>query len=116
MSARAWIVCGALVGGAGVALGAIGAHVLEERLESFPNGKGPATYETAVRYQMYHAAALALAGFVMLRRRSRAAGIAGWCFLFGTLLFSGMLYAWLLGGPTWLVHVVPFGGLAMIAG
>jgi len=34
----------------------------------------------------------------------------------GTMLFSGMLYAWVLTESKALVMIVPLGGLAMIAG
>jgi len=42
--------------------------------------------------------------------------VAGWSFVFGTILFSGSLYAWALTGARWLVALTPIGGLAFIVG
>jgi len=47
---------------------------------------------------------------------ARAAGLAGWCFLGGTLLFSGSLYLLVASGQRWLGAVTPFGGLLFMAG
>ena len=43
---------------------------------------------------------------------------AGWAFLFGILIFSGLLYALVLVGPEyrWLGAIVPIGGLLLIVG
>jgi uncharacterized membrane protein YgdD (TMEM256/DUF423 family) len=41
---------------------------------------------------------------------------AGVCFLLGTLLFSGSLYALVLSGVRGLGAVTPIGGVAFIAG
>jgi uncharacterized membrane protein YgdD (TMEM256/DUF423 family) len=73
-------------------------------------------YETAVRYQMYHALGLVLAGMQIARNRSRLLPLAAAAFLLGIVLFSGGIYGWLLTGIAPLVHVVPFGGLAWILG
>jgi uncharacterized membrane protein YgdD (TMEM256/DUF423 family) len=100
-----WIVVGSVLGFLGVAAGAFGAHALRgslppDRLEVF---------ETAVRYQMYHALALALAGLL------DASG-AGWAFFAGTLVFSGSLYLLVLLDQRWLGAVTPIGGVLMLVG
>jgi uncharacterized membrane protein YgdD (TMEM256/DUF423 family) len=74
------------------------------------------TYETAVRYQMYHALGLILVGALMASNRSRGLPLAGAAFLAGIVLFSFGIYGWLLTGVKPLVHIVPIGGLAWIAG
>ncbi|MBI3837716.1 MAG: DUF423 domain-containing protein [Planctomycetia bacterium] len=74
------------------------------------------TYETAVRYQMYHALGLILVGMQMARNRSRLLPLAAAAFLAGIVLFSGGIFGWLLTGAKPLVHVVPIGGVAWIAG
>lgn len=106
---------GAFSAAAGVALGAFGAHALRAHLAS----DMLAVYETAVRYQMYHAFALLAAGLA-----GRSAGdmpgrlllAASWAFGAGTLLFSGSLYALALTGAGALGAVTPAGGLAFLAG
>jgi uncharacterized membrane protein YgdD (TMEM256/DUF423 family) len=74
------------------------------------------TYETAVRYQMYHALGLMLVGAQMAGNRSRLLSLAAGAFLVGIVLFSCGIYGWLLTGLKPLVHIVPLGGLAWIAG
>ncbi len=74
-----------------------------------------AVFETAARYQMYHALAL-LAVALLRRRRSAAAAVAGWAFLIGIILFSGSLYALALSGAKWLGMITPAGGVALLVG
>ena len=114
MTGRFWIALGAFLAGTAVAAGAVGAHVLEETYE-LP-AEQLQTYETAVRYQMYHALGLLVVGLVAARRRSVWATAAGCAFLIGIILFSGGLYAWLWSGESLFVRVVPIGGLAWIIG
>lgn len=112
MSAKSWIFCGALLAGLAVAAGALGAHGLESKLSP----KDLATFEVAVRYQMYHALALVLIG-VLLRAGSRTSTqIAGCAFLLGIVGFSGGLFAWLFTQQKWLMIVVPVGGTTFIVG
>jgi uncharacterized membrane protein YgdD (TMEM256/DUF423 family) len=77
-----------------------------------------AIFDTAIRYQMYHALAIVLAGLVLDRRPSVAWRFAPWAFLFGVVLFSGLLKMLTVAGPewSWLGAVVPLGGASMIAG
>ncbi len=64
---------------------------------------------------MYHALALLAVGWQVERGHARAVA-AGWCFLAGTLLFSGSLYLLTLCGIRWMGAVTPLGGVAFIAG
>jgi uncharacterized membrane protein YgdD (TMEM256/DUF423 family) len=73
-------------------------------------------WETAVRYQLYHALALLAVAWVVTRWPSAAATAAGWLFIAGTLVFSGSLYALSLSGIRWLGAITPIGGVAFIAG
>lgn len=122
MTPRAMLIAGALLAGAGVAIGAFGAHGLERRLQGGERGLNLAQrlawYETGVRYHMYHALALvALAAFAT-RAPSGLASLAAGAFVVGILLFSGSLYAMTLGPAAWkkLGMVTPLGGLAFLAG
>ena len=109
---RAWAVAGALSAFIAVAAGAFGAHMLRSRLS--PDLL--AVFETAARYQMYHALALLAVAFALSRWPSPAARTAGWLFIAGTLLFSGSLYALALTGTRWLGAITPLGGLCFLAG
>ncbi len=95
-----------------VAAGAFGAHGLRARLS--PDLL--AVFETAARYQMYHALALLAVGWAVTRWPGPWPVRAGWLFAVGTLVFSGSLYALALSGMRWLGAVTPLGGLAFLAG
>jgi uncharacterized membrane protein YgdD (TMEM256/DUF423 family) len=108
---------GALSGAVAVAAGAFGAHALRARLEP----RMLEVFETAARYQMYHALALFAVAWMITRVGAspsalRLATISGWCFIAGTLLFSGSLYAMALSGVRALGAITPLGGVAFIAG
>lgn len=104
-----------LLGGAGVLLGAFGAHGLKARLGS----AGLDTWHTAVSYHLIHALALLAIG-IWLRTLSApvpaALLVAGWSFVAGVLLFSGSLYLLALGGPRLLGPVTPLGGVTFLVG
>lgn len=109
---RLFFALGAASGLIGVAAGAFGAHGLEGRLPADRLD----VYETAARYQIYHALALLAVAWASTRWPGAAATAAGWLFVAGTLLFSGSLYALSLTGTRWLGAITPFGGLAFLAG
>ena len=117
---KIWLLAGIVLGLLSVGLGAFGSHGLEARFK--PDGfsaeelKKIANWETAVRYQMYHALALLALGTLAIRRCGVAIHAAGTAMTLGTLLFSGCLYGWVLDGPRFLVHIVPIGGILMILG
>lgn len=112
MSERTLYVIGALTALLAVAAGAFGAHLLEGRIE--PERLG--TWETAARYQMYHALALLVAARASARWPRSTCGLAGTFFLIGMIIFSGTCYALALGGPSVLGAVTPFGGLSLMIG
>jgi uncharacterized membrane protein YgdD (TMEM256/DUF423 family) len=95
-----------------VGAGAFGAHALKARLS--PDLLD--VFETAARYQMYHALALFAAAWAVTRWPGPWPVRAGWLFVVGSLLFSGSLYALALSGVRWLGAVTPFGGAAFLAG
>ena len=111
-SSRWLVLIGCVSAGLGVAAGAFGAHMLKDLLE--PNML--AVYDTATRYQMYHAFGLVLSGLVVRVGRDSGASKAGWLFLAGTLLFCGSLYGVSLLGIRWLGAVTPVGGVLFIVG
>jgi uncharacterized membrane protein YgdD (TMEM256/DUF423 family) len=117
MSGTFWVRTGAILGFLAVAAGAFGAHYLKERLKLEP--RMLETFETGVRYQMYHALAILAVGVLMSQGASGAAlQVAGWAFLAGILLFSGGLYGLALGlGPrNVLGPITPFGGISFLVG
>ena len=110
-----WLTLSGISGFLAVALGAFGAHGLQARLDGVADGaKRLSWWQTAAHYHLLHALALAVVAFAITR--APQARFAGDGFCFGTLLFSGSLYAMALGGPRWLGAVTPLGGLAFLAG
>ncbi len=109
---RPFLAVGLLLALLGVAAGAFGAHGLRDTL-------GPsrlATWETAVRYQMYHALALVLLGLLAARWPSVGWSGPGILLAAGTLIFSGSLYALSLTGVGVFGAVAPVGGLCLLGG
>jgi uncharacterized membrane protein YgdD (TMEM256/DUF423 family) len=107
--ARGWLAVAALLGAAGVAIGAGGAHALRATIVP----EYLATFETGVRYHLIHAVALlalALAG------EARPIALPAALLTAGVVLFSGSLYALALGAPTRLGIVTPLGGVALLLG
>tara|TARA_B110000977_G_C10998879_1_gene462998 strand:- start:449 stop:832 length:384 start_codon:yes stop_codon:yes gene_type:complete len=101
------------LGAISVLIGAFGAHGLEEILSN--NGRIE-TFETAVRYQFYHAIALLIVGLLMRFNESKYLIWAVRFFLLGILVFSGSLYILSLTNYTLLGAVTPLGGLFFILG
>ena len=113
MSGANWIRIGAILGGLAVVAGAFGAHGLRERLDA----RSLEVFETAAKYQMYHALALMAVGVLaMMGRGGASLAVAGWSFLVGILIFSGTLYGLSISGLRWLGAITPIGGVAMIVG
>lgn len=108
---KIWLVA-SLLGAAGITAGAFGAHMLEQRLSE----SALATFETAVRYQMYHALALLWLGSAAKSEGIVRMRLTAWCWIAGILLFSGSLYAVSLFGIRSFGMVAPIGGTLLIAG
>jgi len=109
---RLFFALGALAAFIAVALGAFAAHGLKARLDAAML----VTFETGVRYHMYHALALLAVGWAATRWPGAAINASGWLFVAGIVLFSGSLYVLSLTGARWLGAVTPLGGLAFLGG
>jgi len=109
---RLFAVMGAASALLAVAAGAFGAHALRARLA--PDLL--AVFETAVRYQMYHALALLFVAWAATHWPLAPVRAAGWLFVVGTVVFSGSLYLLALTGVRGFGAVTPLGGLAFLAG
>jgi|SRR5690625_1684997 len=105
MSARTVSVLGAVLAGLAVALGAFGAHALEGRVVA---GRLD-TFETAVRYLMYHALGL------LLLARIPGTAVAAGLMTAGIAVFSGSLVLLVLTDTGWLGAITPIGGVLMIS-
>lgn len=111
-----FIQAGALFGALAVALGAFGAHALKAMLTA---SNRTDTFETAVKYQFYHALALVVVGLLMKggdQNVQKLLNWSGYAFIGGILIFSGSLYAICFTGITKFGATAPIGGLLMILG
>lgn len=113
MNAKYIIILAALLGMTGVALGAFGAHGLEDTL--IENDRVD-TFNTASRYHMYHALALLALAWMATRRPSPWVNRAAVMLMLGTLLFSGSLYVLAIADLGIMGAVAPLGGTALIVG
>lgn len=97
----------------GVAAGAFASHALKGSLSE----KALGIFETATRYQMYHALGMGLVALLIAQGGSLAPlTLAGWAFGVGILLFSGSLYALSLTDIRLLGAITPLGGAAFLIG
>ena len=103
---------GSILAGLGVVFGAFGAHALKASLSP----KMLDTFETGVRYQMYHGLGLLALAWAVSQWPERRLVPAAWLLLAGTVVFSGSLYLLVLTGARWFGAVTPFGGVALITG
>lgn len=113
---RISVFCGLILIVFAIILGAFGAHSLKEILEP----EKLISFETGVRYQMYHGLALLIVGFNEDKFRSDIRWFY-YLILAGVVLFSFSIYFLaiqdVLGVKLgFLGPVTPLGGLSLIAG
>lgn len=109
--ARRSLVVGAVLGLLGVAAGAFGAHGLRDTVSA----RDLEIWQTGAHYQQLHAVLLVVIG-LHGRAHGRALGVAATLLTVGVLVFSGSLFAMVLGGPRILGAITPLGGLCLMAG
>ena len=110
------LIFGSLFGGLAIILGAFGAHLLKKKLTS----EQLQSFETGVKYQMYHAIVLLLLGFHLNISATIKAYIV-YSFIIGTILFSFSIYGLVLSSANnkklkFLGPITPLGGLFLVAG
>lgn len=109
------IITGAIHAFLAVAFGAFGAHALKNILDDYSSG----IWDTAVQYQMFHAAGLILIGILMskgLFGEMKQLRIARNLLNFGIVFFAGSLYVLAITGIKWLGAITPIGGVLFLAG
>lgn len=96
-----------------VVLGAFGAHALKEKLEP----EVLASFETGVRYMMYHAIVLLFVNTYsgLVEKIKNRVSIL---FIVGIIFFSGSIFAISAGGvpAKYIWFITPLGGLLLILG
>lgn len=108
------LIIAGIYGALAVVLGAFGAHLLKDKFtKDLLN-----SFETGVRYQLFHALVLLVIGF-NLNLDSILAQRSAWLFILGTFLFSFSIYGLCFSSISgkklkFLGPVTPIGGLCLI--
>ncbi len=110
------LIVAALYGGLAIILGAFGAHALKKIFTQ----EQIASFETGVKYQMYHAIVLLIIG-TQLPLVNSLEVVMVWLFIIGTLLFSFSIYGLSISSAKGnkikiLGPITPLGGLLLVAG
>ena len=110
-TSRVLIMAGGILGLLGVVAGAMGVHALRDTLDA----RALSTFETGVRFQMYHALALLAAGLLAGQWKTGIVKLSGVLFTVGVVLFSGSLYILAITGIGVFGAIAPLGGLSLMA-
>ena len=105
-----WIGIAAINMVIAVALGAFGAH----GLENIVSAQQLEWWHTATLYLFIHALGLLVVGLLIRLKYTTQA--TAWLLQIGIIIFAGSLYAMTLGAPRWFGAITPIGGVLMIAG
>ncbi|UKM65267.1 DUF423 domain-containing protein [Flavobacteriaceae bacterium GSB9] len=108
------LLTGAVVGATGVVFGAFGAHALKDLVSV----EAQQSFETGVRYQIYHAFFLLFVGSVAFIEK-KLKNTLFYLTLAGIVLFSGSIYGLATNSLTGfdfktIAWVTPIGGLLII--
>lgn len=110
------LIVGGIYGTLAVIFGAFGAHGLKKFLE--PDQLK--SFETGVKYQMYHALLLILTG-IIFPFEGYSQNLMGWFLIVGVFFFSFSIYGLVLSSAkgrkmAFLGPVTPLGGLLLVMG
>tara|TARA_B110000091_G_scaffold81306_1_gene89552 strand:- start:6520 stop:6903 length:384 start_codon:yes stop_codon:yes gene_type:complete len=110
------LVFAAFFGTTGIIFGAFGAHILKKKLTT----EQLLSFETGVKYQMYHAIVLLVLGF-QLELDSTLKNCIFLLLIIGTVLFSFSIYGLVLSNARnkkirFLGPMTPLGGLLLVLG
>lgn len=112
------LIKGSILGGLAVILGAFGAHALKEVLTP----EQLISFETGVRYQMYHALVLMFLFIITLKINHSFFNRAAQFIFWGVILFSGSIYLLTLKNMLgvdalkYVAPLTPIGGSLIIVG
>jgi uncharacterized membrane protein YgdD (TMEM256/DUF423 family) len=110
------LVFGAIFGFLAIILGAFGAHLLKKKLSA----DQLQSFETGVKYQMYHAILLLVLGF-QFDATAKIDTYIMYAFIIGTVIFSFSIYGLVISSANnkkmkFLGPITPLGGLFLAAG
>ena len=109
---KSLLIIGSVFAALAVLLGAFGAHGLKNRLSI----EDLAIFETAVRYQMYHALGILLMGLASIDLTEKLVSTPAYFLILGMIVFSGSLFLLVFTNLRWFGAITPIGGLCLIIG
>ena len=109
---KSLLVIGSVFAALSVLMGAFGAHGLKNRLSI----EDLAIFETAVRYQMYHALGILLMGVASFYLTEKLVSAPAYFLILGIIVFSGSLFLLVFTNLRWFGAITPIGGLCLIIG
>ncbi len=112
-----------LFGTTGVALGALGAHALKQKMqEGLLTPEQLSAFDTATKYQLIHAIVLFILAYINKDKQYKLYTIASYLLVTGIVFFSGSIYLLTTRNITGinasfiLGPITPIGGLLLISG
>lgn len=110
------LIFASIFGATGIILGAFGAHLLKKKLTT----DQLQSFETGVKYQIYHAVMLLILGFQLTFNSSIDTYIIS-AFIVGVFLFSFSIYGLVISSARnkklkFLGPITPLGGLCLVLG
>lgn len=112
------IRAGAAILSSSVAMGAIGAHVIQRFIP--PDHMN--TYRTGIEYMMIHGIGILVIASLLRRMHESTSRTVFYMFTAGIVIFTGTLTLlstrtlWIGDAINWLGMITPFGGVLMIGG
>jgi uncharacterized membrane protein YgdD (TMEM256/DUF423 family) len=111
------LITGSILAALSVGLGALAAHWLKANISP----ANVINFDTAARYQMYHALAILIMAALPAKYHIRLFRLTFYSFLTGIIFFSGSVYLLATREITglqlsWIGPVTPVGGLLFITG
>ncbi len=109
---KSLLIIGSVFAALSVLFGAFGAHGLKNKLPI----EDLVIFETAVRYQMYHALGILLLGVTSFFLTEKLVSTPAYFLIFGVIIFSGSLFLLVFTNLRWFGAITPIGGLCLIIG
>lgn len=110
MTYRLCFFLASCLAGLSVLFGAFMAHALKDKISDYYLG----IFDTATRYQMYHAFALFIMAFLLRNQSNFMLQLTSFLFFIGTLIFCGSLYLLVFTKIKALGAITPIGGICLI--
>ena len=114
-----WMKVGALLAALALALSAVDLQNTlwnSQNTQPFDSLRLSMELAKAIQFQLAHALAIVLVGVVLMLRPSRLLNLSAYCFVAGSVLFSGSIYLWLITGVSWLQHLKLAGIVVLVIG